>query len=620
VTTSEPAILLRGVSRKFTLRGNSRRHLLPLLGFGKFGGEANEFWALRDIDLTLAPGIRLGIVGRNGAGKSTLLKIISGLLRPSEGHVTVRGKIETLMHLGTGFHPEFTGQQNVLNALAYKGVTGRRAERLADEIIEFAELEEFADNPLKTYSSGMTARLGFAAATVMAPEVLIIDEVLGAGDAYFASKSFDRMRQLTQNGATVLFVSHDMAAIENLCSEALWLERGRIRQCDTTAVIAKGYAKQIREQERLRLRARNSRLSAHNFRQLRSRQDRPLQLIVRIVAREAVVAAAHCALLFNGEAIAEVDIGGPQDIAVTEDAAVLIDTNIGHWGPPRKNRETRFHRDLPARSEASGAVYFNLSMMEAEPNWGLRWLLRGAPCEIEVFNGREYVAIGKSSGSDTFASLEYDVPSSVVADFLRSEGLQSLLETSTTNARSHLHQPPHRELDADSGHLCLDELRFENRAGDECHIFRSFEQMKVRWRYRAIRDVHDAVFVVCFYREGVCALQSMSDLILGGATTILAGVTGEAIFTIPELSLGRGIYLVSVAVFPSSVHLDRSGDHGAYLLLDRRFQIRVEQPEGGLIDLGMSRAHTEWSIANVGTDKSGVQVGPGLSSSAKERD
>ena len=248
--SDEISITVRDVSRVFKRYRHPRYRVLEALGFPLPKNAYDEFWALHGISLAVRRGESLAIIGQNGAGKSTLLSIVCGRLQPSSGSVSVRGEIQALMDLGTGFHPEFTGRQNIYSALSYQGITGRAANDRLDDIVDFSELAEFIDQPVKTYSSGMYARLAFSAATAIVPDVLIIDEILAAGDAYFAGKCADRMRRLTKEaGATVLFVSHDMASVQHLCEQAVWLERGRIKMAGPTLEISKAYYASVMERE-----------------------------------------------------------------------------------------------------------------------------------------------------------------------------------------------------------------------------------------------------------------------------------------------------------------------------------------------------------------------------------
>lgn len=188
----------------------------------------NEFWALKDINFTLKKGDRLGILGLNGAGKSTLLKVIVGVFKPTEGKVTKHGKIAPLLELGAGFDPQYTGRENIFLYGAVLGLDKKFLEEKYDEIVKFAELEDFIDVPLKNYSSGMRARLGFAIATIVEPEILILDEVLSVGDAKFRKKSEKKVMSMFDKGVTVLFVSHSIEQVKRLCNKAILLEKGRI--------------------------------------------------------------------------------------------------------------------------------------------------------------------------------------------------------------------------------------------------------------------------------------------------------------------------------------------------------------------------------------------------------
>ena len=190
------------------------------------GDEMEEFWALKDINFEVKRGEVLGIIGRNGAGKSTLLKILSRITEPTEGRVTIKGRVASLLEVGTGFHPELTGRENIYLNGAILGMTRSEIKRKFDEIVAFAEVEKFLDTPVKRYSSGMYVRLAFAVAAHLEPEILIVDEVLAVGDAEFQKKCLGKMGEVASGGRTVLFVSHNMAAVSALSGSGFLLEAG----------------------------------------------------------------------------------------------------------------------------------------------------------------------------------------------------------------------------------------------------------------------------------------------------------------------------------------------------------------------------------------------------------
>jgi lipopolysaccharide transport system ATP-binding protein len=202
-------------------------------GMFKSNGEKPKretFWALKDISFEAEHGEVLGIIGRNGAGKSTLLKILSRITRPTKGYVDIYGRVGSLLEVGTGFHPELTGRENVYLNGAILGMSRNEIARRFDEIVAFAEVEQFLDTPVKRYSSGMYTRLAFSVAAHLDPEILIVDEVLAVGDAEFQKKCLGKMGDVAKSGRTVLFVSHNMVAVQNLCQRAVWLEDGSIRE------------------------------------------------------------------------------------------------------------------------------------------------------------------------------------------------------------------------------------------------------------------------------------------------------------------------------------------------------------------------------------------------------
>ncbi|MBC7850816.1 MAG: ATP-binding cassette domain-containing protein [Chitinophagaceae bacterium] len=231
------------ISKKFVLSHESKERYTALRDvvsqkvknavrgqfFKKDKGTKEEFWALQDVSFTVNQGDRVGIIGRNGAGKSTLLKILSRISDPTEGRITIRGRVASLLEVGTGFHPELTGRENIFLNGAILGMSRAEIRSKFDEIVDFAEVEKFLDTPVKRYSSGMYVRLAFAVAAHMEPEILIVDEVLAVGDAQFQKKCLGKMQDVSKNeGRTVLFVSHNIQAISNLCNRGIYLANGKI--------------------------------------------------------------------------------------------------------------------------------------------------------------------------------------------------------------------------------------------------------------------------------------------------------------------------------------------------------------------------------------------------------
>lgn len=202
-----------------------------------------EFWALRNISFDVQRGEVFGVVGRNGAGKSTMLKIMARVLHPTLGRVVMRGKLAPLLELGAGFHSELTGRENVFLNSALLGFPRSLAESLFDSIVDFSEIGDFIDAPLRTYSTGMVARLGFAVATSVRPDILLVDEVLSVGDTRFQEKCLDRMNTFQQQGTTIIIVSHNMGTIQSFCKRALWLDAGQVRALGDVEHVIAEYAK-----------------------------------------------------------------------------------------------------------------------------------------------------------------------------------------------------------------------------------------------------------------------------------------------------------------------------------------------------------------------------------------
>ncbi len=222
---SEFALEAEALGKAYRVYPSPLKRIAEGLSFGRYQGH-HEFWALRDVNLALRPGGSLGLCGANGAGKSTLLKVLSGTTAPTTGRYRVGGRVASLLELGAGFHMEFTGRANIVMNGVMMGIPRRELERKMDQIIEFAELGEYIDEPVRTYSSGMGLRLGFSVAVAVDPEILIIDEVFAVGDMYFQKKCVDKIYDFKKRNKTVLFCSHSLYDVRQLCDEALWLDGG----------------------------------------------------------------------------------------------------------------------------------------------------------------------------------------------------------------------------------------------------------------------------------------------------------------------------------------------------------------------------------------------------------
>ncbi len=214
--------------------------------------EREEFWALRDVSFSVEQGDRVGIVGHNGAGKSTLLKVLSKIIEPTTGSVRIKGRVASLLEVGTGFHPELTGRENIFLNGSLLGMTRQEIKQQFDAIVDFAGVEKFLDTPVKRYSSGMYVRLGFAISAHLNPEIMIVDEVLAVGDAEFQKKSLGKMRDNSASGRTILFVSHNLTAVQALCNKTLFFEKGQLIEQGETNYVIQSYLNKISKTKLLR--------------------------------------------------------------------------------------------------------------------------------------------------------------------------------------------------------------------------------------------------------------------------------------------------------------------------------------------------------------------------------
>ena len=352
-----------------------RRQPDPVAKLGQERQASNtgrQFWALRDIDLEVKEGEVIGFIGANGAGKSTLLKILSQVTAPTSGQVTIRGRVASLLEVGTGFHPDLTGRENIFMNGALLGMTKAEIRKNLDEIISFSGCEAFIDTPVKRYSSGMYVRLAFAVAAHLEPEILIVDEVLAVGDVTFQKKCLGKMRDVSRHGRTVLFVSHNMAAISTLCSRAVLLRQGRLMlDSDTNTVVAAYQAD--------RLAADNYELSAPETRRQGTGKGRFASMAIVAKDRSGATLPAPipgCDLVVDIRIDCFSDFVGAQVAFVVCDATGyrLIDANTALRGS-----------FLSMTKRQSATVTFHLHNVLLKPGayYVWLWLGRGAVEQID---------------------------------------------------------------------------------------------------------------------------------------------------------------------------------------------------------------------------------------------
>lgn len=592
-------IEISNLSKMYRLYRRPYHRILDLLGFALPTHTYNEFWALRDMSLKLKAGQRLGIIGRNGAGKSTLLKIVAGQLQPTHGTVTVRGEVQALMELGTGFHPEFTGRENVFAALSYKGILGKEAQRRFDEIVEFSELDEFIDNPFKTYSNGMQARLAFSVSTAIEPEILIIDEILGAGDAYFASKSGERMRQIVEGGASVLLVTHAMDQIVRYCEEAIWIERGRHVMQGASLEVVKAYEEFIHNLEDRRLQAKNRkrRLHGSDTGAVEGYGD------AMVLAFELQGEPGTCCdigevtLLKDGQVEETLNVGDVQDTDTSHMSMVVL--TGGHWSEPREGKDG-FCRSLMIQPHGApqvlGELVFYAYALFDDADYVYRVHYRcNRPAQLRLTLSRNgqlvhhQIELPTETDEWRLRSLALETtPADVEA--LTGEAPTAAPETlpsaaSQDGSRAVARWPG-------EGSLIIDDVLLLGPDGNEQAVFAVGIPLTLRLAYKAKHSgKFRVIFTAVLYRlDGVVISQNIAAPV---ELDLQAGELQEACLHFAPLNLGNGYYVFSVALY-STLDPDLLEEPQWYDLIDRSYEFEVV---GNLpLRTALFDLPAEWSI------------------------
>lgn len=519
-----------------------------------------EFWALRGISLQVRRGERIGIIGHNGAGKSTLLKTLIGAHAATEGSLRVRGRIQALMQLGTGFHPDFTGRENIRASLAYNSLSVREMAEAEDEIVDFTELGDFIDQPVKNYSAGMYARLAFATATAIKPEILVIDEVLGAGDAYFSGKCVERMKRLSvESGATVLFVSHDLASVQNMCERCIWIDRGMLRMDGPSLDVIKAYSARVREREEQRLRVRNEKkLVTGQSVDVDATRQQAFRLRLE-GAQDCELLVRRIAVYHDGRSVGEVIPGTPMDSDAGQPVFIYVNENSLAWSEPFHEAED-LHRKVSLTTDRL-AIFGAL----VQSPWSLGSFGIEIDCKVlkgtgtvlvEAFDEAkgEYVGIGswQASGAAVFRAGAFDL----------ADDKDNVTE-----------RPPVDEYG--SGECRIRGVRFETE-GDSGYTVRKGGVLSIAIDYEADRDLPDPLFVFAAYLpSGQPAMQIGHSLSECGRSVLRKG-RGTFRFKIDRLHLGAGAYIASAAIFKERPKA--GAEPPAYQLIDRKIEFSVYSP------------------------------------------
>lgn len=566
---SEVVIRAERLSKSYKLYDGPRHRLLDILGFKRGGSGIRYHHALCELTFSVRRGEKVGIIGRNGAGKSTLLKLISQVIVPTSGVLQVRGATRALLSIGAGFHPEFTGRQNAEAYLASLGFQGEELQDLVERAIAFAEIEDYADQPLKTYSTGMAMRIMFAAATMIRPELLVIDEVLGVGDAYFQQKSFKHISEICAAGeTTLLLVTHDIYSAAQLCNRLLWLDRGRLLIDGDPDVVVRAYQDSIREQEERRLRAKalaaRDRAGGRSQRRIlvdiQSDGNRPPQEPLHIAALSLAIGGVQIAtapmtdLAFGGDGTSYlVDEGSNWGDPEWIDGRLARPLNA--YGSPFHKVTAAFHVELEdgdlerlgvrvmAHTESEGAFTVRLHSEGFERTLGALELKAGQWCETTLAGSADTPASPTGAPVETGAAggQRQVAPAATAGEAAAGQGQSGA--TIVTKL-------PSINIDGryGTGDVEILALKAFDRNGADRHVFPAGQPLSLRLDYRLRRpDLHGRLTIVlAFKRDGVTDVARLfrDDLEFDAARSS----TGTITIDWPSCPLGVGRYAITAMV------------------------------------------------------------------------
>jgi len=580
---SDLAVKLTDVRKSFRRFRHPGWRALDALGVKVPQSRYDIFCALNNVSINISKGERVALIGRNGAGKSTTLRVISGQVRPDSGSLTVNGKVQALMELGTGFHPEFSGLDNIKSSLALQGVFGKDLRLKIDEIEEFTELHDFLHRPVREYSAGMYARLAFAVATTVAPEILIVDEILGAGDAYFVGKSIQRMRNLTESGATILFVSHDMGSVQMLCDRAIWIDRGVVCQDGPILQVSKAYLASVREDEEIRVRARHMSLTKRQATKLGSTERNLLFRFVGVDGKPPQKPFLVSSLsLGSGDSLqCVIRPDGP----IYDGNGPIIDSVHMNWRGPSSATGTNCWTfadfggsyghapwQMPYYSTCPSDPWIEIEFLPSESGGVL----------VEQYDSATdaYVTLAKIEAGRGEKWNRMRIPALPPSNKTQNSVVDLL--------------PLDRNDRYGSTEVAITGFAFVDAKGVSRHTLLTGDNACAIMSYSAEKRVVAPVAVIAIYRpDGTCAMQVLSN-VEDGEFGVIDG-SGIIKVKFEPLNLGPGEYIVSVAMF-KELNLASRAEPEAYDLHDRCYALKVLPPPGIGVEIGIVNQKAIWEL------------------------
>lgn len=578
---SDMVIQARDLKKVYRLYAGPGSRFLDMFGLLKNReGAYTEHAALAGVNLEIRRGEKVAFIGRNGAGKSTLLKLLTGVIEPTSGQLRVQGKAHALLQIGSGFHPDFTGRENVYAYLAQLGVTGREADRKFAEIVEFAELEEYIGQPVKTYSSGMAVRLMFSTSTAITPDLLVLDEVLGVGDAYFAHKSYGRIRDLCdREGTTLLLVTHDVYSAVSICDRVIWIDHGRVLMDGDGATVVNAYENSIRLQEEQRLRLK----AAQRVGELAA-ADRDTQVVVEVYASDG--APQPCPVYFSRiELLVDGTSAGTLPLAAGASGTAALQPEGTNWGEPTawEGREARAMQNF-------GSPFHKIAGAFAAPLPGGK--TSGVGVELDYWSAGPCALSARAFVAGQEIPLG-TLPPSTGAWLTH----RATPEELTLADRARTLTPAGRQ---GTGAIVIESVTPMNADHRETFTFRHGEPFELQIHFRihqpGLRE--RAQVLVAFHRDGV--QDVMRTICRDFAFDEPARREGVVVLRFPKLPLANGQYSVTVMVAREGYYDEQqtvyfSINPGVYSCLTRLFDISVEA--GGVVGTGTGVVlDGEWSI------------------------